>query len=115
MTVKLYMAFCHFFQTQNHPTETVFPMQDNKRDLDRSFLYMLNCKRDPALKCQTSFIFFICSAQGSDTFTARQTDLVHLLQSSEDHESNCPPYQTPPALYKKPYAVTGSHSENCLR
>ena len=37
MTVKLYMAFCHFFQTQNHPTETVFPMQDNKRDLDRSF------------------------------------------------------------------------------
>ena len=57
MTVKLYMAFCHFFQTQNHPTETIFPMQDNKRDLDRSFLYMLNCKKGPALKCQTSFIF----------------------------------------------------------
>lgn len=46
MTVKLYIAFCHFFQTQNHPTETVFPMQDNKRDLDRSFLrYAKSSKR----------------------------------------------------------------------
>ena len=64
MTVKLYIAFCHFFQTQNHPTETVFPMQDNKRDLDRSFLYMLNRKKGPALKCQTSYIFFHMQCTG---------------------------------------------------
>ena len=115
MTVKLYMAFCHFFQTQNHPTETVFPMQDNKRDLDRSFFIHAKLQKRSGTKMPDLFYFFICSAQGSDTFTARQTDLVHLLQSSEDHESNCPPYQIPPALYKKPYAVTGSHSENCLR
>lgn len=64
MTVKLYMAFCHFFQTKNHPTETVFPLQDNKRDLDRSFLYMLNRKKGPALKCQTSYIFFHMQCTG---------------------------------------------------